>query len=278
MTDIADGLTDLLKTGRFEKITIDQWEVILLSIIVDNLEMDYAYKHKKLPGWIKSLKPYLSEIPLDLYDRDGTPITTAVSFFRDRLPTLARITLSDALTRYVNSAYEALVFSDYKNKQAETIVNHCLTISGLLDGAIRADVVEKMALDRKFKNRTMATGNLLNQSFRNSVSPDFWTRLESQVSWAPELAPYVMDQYMYNDQPLEALKVLKHVPREPENANVLRIIERALNASRACRGWKEHIINVFSKLPPWVTDLMHNEIGLDPVFKEVLDLLEVGLV
>ncbi len=280
MQTYVENLASMLREGRFTEITLDQWESIILSIIVEDMEADAAYKNQKPPAWISGVPRVHFTITLGLNTRDGGEVVAAIMFFEETLPTAVRFTLSEALTRFVKNAYETLKQIGYdKNnvvyEQAKTLVDQGLSISSLLNGAIRADVVEEMALDSKFHNRWAAAGNLLGQNFRNSASPAFWEKLEGQVSRAPELAPQVMHYRLDEHNEFAALRVLKHVPKEPEG-NVIRLVERALKKTRQVTGWDEHVRSIFGELPPWVLEMVKENVELDPILQEVIDLLEAS--
>lgn len=254
------NLHQLLSSGNFEVITKKQWEEIILSLIADEIEMEAQYDRLPLPSWVYGVSSVGAASALGANTRDTGAVGASALRLDDLLSTKARLVFSEALTSVAETAYESFKASGYQDNQIKAVVDEALIFSSLLDGAIRADVTEKMALDTKFPNRARALANLVGQSFRNGAPPTFWKKIENQLSWAPELAHLVMEQYLEeNDEPISALQALKHVPKPVHGVGTTLMIARAIEGAKRYSNGRDVLRKTLSELPPWVQDLVSSK-------------------
>ena len=139
----------------------------------------------------------------------------------------------------------------------EEVFGRALQLVNLLDGAVRADVLEEVALDEASAHRVMAAVWLANRRFISGAPVEFWEKLEGQLPQSPELFNPVMSHYLAQRSPVKALKCLKLLPNTPTNTTALNFhLAEALREIRRYSNWDNVIKKSMSELPRWCLDYL----------------------
>ncbi len=263
MSTREQSLHECLKQGRFELLTLVQWEIVIMSVIVEDIMRDASFRKITPPDWVNNFVQIHVAQALEGGGRDVFGAPAVAEVLKESLLAKYRPVFCEALTRFVKNAYETMKKGgDVGLEQAAILVDHGLNFSDHLDGAVRAEVLQEMALDREFLFRREALNGLVGRPFCNSAEPVLWDVIQNQLSWASELTGPVMRHYLEDeDNPFGALQALQHVPKKPETPDFDSTFADAIDPGNELKlsNWDEAVRGLFGELPPWAMEYLKRE-------------------